>query len=60
MLESAADAALAMPKLQIMAIWNVEVVGEVASFIYRNEDTKTSITWRGTWNLLLEPDILRA
>lgn len=57
LLSIAAQAAVKMPKLETMTLWNGRR-GEACSFIYRRRDA--SITWRGTWDLKLEGSTLDA
>ncbi len=59
MLQAAGEAALRMPKLQIMALWNCGHT-EACVFVYRKEFDDTSITWRGTWDMELEPRVITA
>ncbi|KAJ0108044.1 hypothetical protein J7T55_007162 [Diaporthe amygdali] len=57
-----ADAAMMMPELETMEIWNGRK-GLAALFKYksikRGERTAV-ITWRGTWELTLQPDVIQA
>ncbi|KAJ0109786.1 Uncharacterized protein J7T55_004336 [Diaporthe amygdali] len=60
-LEAAAAAATKMPRLDTMEIWNGRK-GFAALFKYqasRNAQQGT-ITWRGTWEFVLEPSIIQA
>ncbi|KAK1772839.1 hypothetical protein QBC33DRAFT_31227 [Phialemonium atrogriseum] len=59
LLEDAGAAALQMPKLHTMALWNGGK-GQACAFIYRRDFGKTSIVWRGTWEMNLEPRVIRA
>lgn len=61
MLKAAAAAATKIPQLETMEIWNGRK-GFAALFKYqasRNAQQGT-ITWRGTWELALEPSIILA
>lgn len=51
LLQNAGKAALLMPKLQTMALWN-GAKREACAFQYRRKDG--TITWRGTWDIRLE------
>ncbi|KAK6077801.1 hypothetical protein SCUP234_06559 [Seiridium cupressi] len=56
LLHSAGVAALRMPSLNTMVLWN-ERKGAACAFVYRG-GTCPSITWRSTWNLKLGPSIV--
>jgi hypothetical protein len=61
MLQAAAAAALKMPQLETMEIWNGQK-GLAALFKYhafRNVQ-QAIITWRGTWELVMEPSTILA
>lgn len=60
-LKAAAVAALKMPRLETMEIWNGRK-GVAAIFKYQaSRDThQGTITWRSTWELALEPSIIQA
>ncbi|KAF6813531.1 hypothetical protein CSOJ01_04553 [Colletotrichum sojae] len=61
LLRSAAAAALSMPKLHNMVIWNGKR-GEACKFQYSIEKSRengrpaATITWMGTWNFILDPE----
>ncbi|KAF6835352.1 hypothetical protein CPLU01_04432 [Colletotrichum plurivorum] len=61
LLRSAATAALSMPKLQNMVIWNGKR-DEACKFQYSIEKSSengrpaATITWKGTWNFILDPE----
>ncbi|KAI1374109.1 hypothetical protein F4677DRAFT_461674 [Hypoxylon crocopeplum] len=59
LLHDAGVAALSMPKLHTMAIWNGRK-GEACAFIYQRKDDSSSITWRGTWDLELRSNMVEA
>lgn len=59
LLQDAGAAALYMPRLQIMALWN-GWRGEACAFVYRKESNYPSITWRGTWDMKLESRVIQA
>ena len=59
LLHEAGAAALKMPRLHTVAIWN-GWKGEAAVFMYRKGCTDPSIVWRGTWDLKLEPRVIEA
>ena len=61
MLQSAAAAAIKMPQLQIMEIWNGRK-GLAALFKYETfRDTQqATIIWRGTWQLAIESSTIQA
>ncbi|KAF4970960.1 hypothetical protein FSARC_2063 [Fusarium sarcochroum] len=50
LLQTAAQAALRMPKLEDLTIWN-GAKGEACAFMYRRD---ASVTWRATWDLYLD------
>lgn len=59
LLRSAAAAALSMPKLHTMAIWNGKR-GEACKFQYSAQQGCASITWKGTWGFkLMTGDVVR-
>ncbi|KAJ0152475.1 hypothetical protein CTA2_211 [Colletotrichum tanaceti] len=59
LLRSAAAAALSMPMLHTMVLWNG--TGDAAcKFSYRVESGRASIGWRGTWDLRLEDGVVGA
>ncbi|KAL1882517.1 hypothetical protein Plec18167_002933 [Paecilomyces lecythidis] len=55
LLEDSGAAALNMPRLDTMALWNYQK-GEACVFTYH----KGSIIWRGTWDMELEPRVIEA
>ncbi|KAF4463384.1 F-box domain-containing [Fusarium albosuccineum] len=57
LLRDAGVIAMRMPELQTMALWN-GAKGEACAFTYRRGDG--SITWRGTWDMKLEPCVIEA
>ncbi|TGJ82903.1 hypothetical protein E0Z10_g5855 [Xylaria hypoxylon] len=61
MLQTAAAAAIKMPQLETMEIWNGQK-GLAALFKYHAfRDIKQAIiTWRGTWELTMEPSTIQA
>ncbi|KAH6854567.1 hypothetical protein B0I37DRAFT_422169 [Chaetomium sp. MPI-CAGE-AT-0009] len=60
-LRAAAAAAMKMPRLETMEIWNGRR-GLAALFKYQalRDLRKAVITWRGTWELAIEPSTIRA
>ena len=56
---SAGAAALRMPKLHTLVLWNGRKRNACA-FIYRVDQNHASITWRGTWELELHPPVVEA
>lgn len=61
MLHAAAAAAMKMPQLETMEIWNGRK-GLAALFKYQayRKRQPASITWRGTWNLTMRPSVIQA
>lgn len=61
LLEKVARVALKMPQLKSMELWNGSP-GFAGVFQYQTSqsDRTAKITWRGTWDLPLEPRVLRA
>ncbi|KAM0449493.1 hypothetical protein ACHAO4_007511 [Trichoderma viride] len=61
MLQAAATAAIRMPKLETMEIWNGRR-GLAALFKYQaSRSTQyATITWRGTWDFTMEPSTIQA
>ncbi|KAL7895681.1 hypothetical protein HDV63DRAFT_400986 [Trichoderma sp. SZMC 28014] len=59
MLERAGLAATRMPKLKIMQVWNGRK-GLAALFKYEllKEHRAAIITWKGTWDLILQPSVV--
>jgi hypothetical protein len=50
----AGSAALRMPKLRTMVLWNGKR-DNACAFIYHTQRDHSEITWRGTWDLELSP-----
>ncbi|KAK8017858.1 hypothetical protein PG993_014184 [Apiospora rasikravindrae] len=61
MLQAAAAAAMRMPKLEMMEIWNGRK-GLAALFQYQapRDIRPATITWRGTWELAMKPAVIQA
>ncbi|TDZ67550.1 hypothetical protein CTRI78_v002781 [Colletotrichum trifolii] len=61
MLRAAAAAAMKMPRLQTMEIWNGRI-GLAALFRYQasRDIQQAVIVWRGTWRLAMEPSTIQA
>ncbi|ETS05678.1 hypothetical protein M419DRAFT_5995 [Trichoderma reesei RUT C-30] len=61
MLENAAAAAMNMPQLETMEIWNGRK-GLAALFQYQvcRNRRQARITWRGTWAFTIEPSLVKA
>ncbi len=61
MLRAAAAAAIKMPQLETMEIWNGRK-GLAALFKYQvfRDTQEATITWRGTWRFTMEPSIMQA
>lgn len=61
MLQAAAAAAIKMPRLETMEIWNGRQ-GLAALFKYQvfHDREEATITWRGTWQLSMEPSSIQA
>jgi hypothetical protein len=61
MLQAAAAAAIKMPQLETMEIWNGRK-GLAALFKYQafRDIQEAIIIWRGTWKLTIEPTIIQA
>ncbi|OAL25434.1 hypothetical protein AYO20_10468 [Fonsecaea nubica] len=61
MLQAAAAAAMKMPRLETMEIWNGRQ-GSAALFKYQvfHDRQEATITWRGTWQLTMEPSLIQA
>lgn len=61
MLQAAAAAAIKMPRLVTMEIWNGRK-GLAALFKYQalRDIQQAIITWRGTWKLTMEPAVIQA
>lgn len=60
-LQAAAVAAMNMPQLEIMEIWNGRK-GLAALFKYETSRKyrQATITWRGTWRLIMEQSVIQA
>lgn len=58
LLYKAGVAALRMPKLQNMPLW-YGGRGEACAFLYHMDNGRPTITCRGTWDLVLKPDVIR-
>ena len=60
-LETAALVAMKMPRLKSMELWNGRA-GFAGVFQYQvsESDWAAKITWRGTWDLQLEPRVVKA
>ncbi|RVX67398.1 hypothetical protein B0A52_09179 [Exophiala mesophila] len=61
MLEAAAAAALKMPRLKTMEIWNGRQ-GLAAMFKFQvfHKREEATITWIGTWQLTMKPSLIKA
>ena len=61
MLRAAAAAAIKMPQLETMEIWNGRQ-GLAALFKYQvfSHRQEATITWRGTWKFTMEPSLIQA
>lgn len=61
LLETVALVAMKMPRLKSMELWNGRA-GFAGVFQYQifESDRTAKITWRGTWDLPLEPRVLKA
>ncbi|TQN63669.1 hypothetical protein CSHISOI_11773 [Colletotrichum shisoi] len=63
MLRAAAAAAMKMPRLETMEIWNGRKGGGLAALFryqaFRNA-RQAVIVWRGTWELAMEPSTMQA
>lgn len=61
MLQAAAATAIKMPQLETMEIWNGRK-GLAALFKYQafRDISQAIITWRGTWELTIEPSTIQA
>ena len=57
LLETVARVAMKMPRLKSMELWNV---AGVFQYQISESDRTAQITWRGTWDLPLEPHVLKA
>lgn len=59
LLQDASTAALHMPKMRLLEIWN-GARGEACGFIYRKERYSAMITLRSTWDIKLELGVVHA
>ncbi|EHK19190.1 uncharacterized protein TRIVIDRAFT_49485 [Trichoderma virens Gv29-8] len=59
MLKAAGDAALAMPVLRTMEIWNGGP-GYAAVFEYHAEHGEAYIAWHSTWDLVIDAHVIKA
>lgn len=59
LLQAAARAAMRMPKLRVMELWDRRGQ-DAAVFRYRATDRKSVISWLGTWEVTLMPETLEA
>lgn len=59
LLQNAGEAALNMPKLQTMHIWN-GVKGKLCGFRYLVTERETAIQWRGHWAPYIDFDVIYA
>ena len=61
LLEMSALVAMKMPRLKLMELWNGRA-GFAGVFRYQmsESDYTAKITWRGTWDIPLEPRVLKA
>lgn len=57
LLYEAGTAALRMPRLRALAIWNGRE-GHACAFIYHTDRNYAYITWRGTWKMDLSPRVV--
>ncbi|KAK4153544.1 hypothetical protein C8A00DRAFT_43548 [Chaetomidium leptoderma] len=57
LLYGAGMAALRMPKLRTLAIWNGRA-GNACAFIYHTDGNYAYVTWRGTWEMDLSPRVV--
>ncbi|OAL48465.1 hypothetical protein IQ07DRAFT_571171 [Pyrenochaeta sp. DS3sAY3a] len=61
LLRNASLAALKMPQLKTMVLWNSEP-GQACAVIYQRHDASSmaTLTWRGTWNLELSDNVIES
>jgi hypothetical protein len=61
LLQNASAIALKMPKLKTMVLWNSES-GQACAVIYQKytASARATLTWRGTWNLELNDDVVES
>ena len=61
MLQAAAAAVMKMPRLNTMELWNC---GKRMACVFRFQaylgHSSAAITWRGNWNLMLEPHVIQS
>ncbi|KAK1248949.1 hypothetical protein MKX08_007169 [Trichoderma sp. CBMAI-0020] len=61
MLQVAATAAIKMPQLETMAIWNgIKGLAALFKFQASRSTQHATITWRGTWDFTLNPSTIQA
>jgi hypothetical protein len=61
MLQAAAAAAMRMPRLETMEIWNGRKwLATVFQYQTLRNARQATITWRATWELAMEPSLIRA
>ncbi|KAK5989682.1 hypothetical protein PT974_07937 [Cladobotryum mycophilum] len=61
LLQAAATAAMKMPRLDAMEIWNGgQDMASVFRYQTSEENNFTAITWRGNWGLPLEPRVIQS
>jgi hypothetical protein len=61
MLQAAAAAAMRMPRLETMEIWNGRKwLAAVFQYQTLRNARQATITWRATWELAMEPSLIRA
>jgi hypothetical protein len=61
MLERAGLAATRMPKLKTMEIWNGrEKLAALFKYELLQEQRSSIITWKGTWDLILQPSVVES
>jgi len=61
LLRSASSAALAMPQLQTMVLWNAEARHACAVMYQKHAaGAMATLTWRGTWTLELSEDVVES
>lgn len=58
-LQTTAQVALSMPKLESLTLWNGDV-GEACAFVYRRYQDDVSITWRANWEFELGSEVRSA
>lgn len=59
LLENAGIAAMNMPALRVMHIWN-GAKGKLCGFRYQVTDSDTAIQWRGHWDMYLSLEVIGA